>query len=156
MSPSEQLRIGDAEREQAQSRLSDHYAAGRLDHDEYSQRLDQVWAARTRAELDPVFGDLPGPGSPASGPASYPFSTPDARRPTTVRRPRGNRPPAPLLALLVVLGVVRGDDSPAVDPGRPGRVVLLPARRRLPRPGGADPTVVRRADSPLLAAAPSD
>ncbi len=92
MSPSEQLRIGDAEREQAQSRLSDHYAAGRLDHDEYSQRLDQVWAARTRAELDPVFGDLPGPGSPRVRPRVVPLL--DAGRATTHDGPATPREPA--------------------------------------------------------------
>ena len=47
------LRIGDADRERAQAILGDHYAAGRLDKDEYDQRLDQIWAARTRAELAP-------------------------------------------------------------------------------------------------------
>jgi hypothetical protein len=96
----EQLRIGDAEREAAQSALGDHYAAGRLDHDEYTQRLDQVWAARTRAELEPVFRDLPGPA------AAYPFSTPAARRPASGPRSRRGGPPLPLVALVVVLAVV--------------------------------------------------
>lgn len=100
MTPSEQLRIGDAEREQAQASLGDHYAEGRLDHDEYTQRLDQVWAARTRAELDPVFRDLPGPA------AAYPFSTPAARRPATPRRVPRSGPPLALMALVVLLAVV--------------------------------------------------
>lgn len=100
MSPDE-LRIGDAEREQAQSALGDHYAAGRLDHDEYTQRLDQIWAARTRSELAPVFRDLPGPGV-----ATSTFrATPAQRRTTQARRP-GPRVPTPLLVLLVVLGAV--------------------------------------------------
>lgn len=101
--PGERLRIGDAERERAQSLLGDHYAAGRLDHDEYTQRLDRIWAARTRAELDPVFVDLPGerPVAPA-----YPFSTAASRRPTAPTRRRGPRPPLPLLVLLVVLGSI--------------------------------------------------
>jgi hypothetical protein len=102
--PGERLRIGDAERERAQSLLGDHYAAGRLDHDEYTQRLDQIWAARTRAELDPVFVDLPGERPVAS--AAYPFSTPASRRPTAPTRRRGPRLPLPLLVLLVVLGSI--------------------------------------------------
>jgi len=103
MSTPGEVRIGDADRERAQSTLSDHYAAGRLDHDEYSERLDRIWAARTRAELDPVFTDLP--GTAASTAASYPYSTPSSRRPAAVRT-RSSRPPVPLLILLVVLGTI--------------------------------------------------
>lgn len=102
-----EFRIGDAEREQAQAMLGDHYAAGRLDHDEYTERLDRIWSARTGAELGPVFIDLPGasgPIGPARG-AAYPFSTPAARRPVAAR-PRSSRPPLPLLVLLVVLAAV--------------------------------------------------
>jgi len=99
------VRIGDAERERAQSTLSDHYAAGRLDHDEYSERLDRIWAARTRAELDPVFTDLPGAAGPSPHP-SYPFSTPASRRPASTTRHRSSRPPLPLLVLLLVLGTI--------------------------------------------------
>lgn len=102
----DRLRIGDAEREQAQTALGEHYAAGRLDHDEYSQRLDRIWAARTRAELDPVFTDLPGAGGAGAPRAAYPFSTPAARRPQQLGRNRSSRPPLPLVALLVVLGLV--------------------------------------------------
>lgn len=52
-------RIGDAEREQAAAALGDHYAAGRLDHSEYAERLDAIWTARTQADLDILFHDLP-------------------------------------------------------------------------------------------------
>lgn len=106
MSSPDQLRIGDAEREQAQTALADHYAAGRLDHDEYSQRLDRIWAARTRAELDPVFVDLPGAEGVGAPRPAYPFSTPTARSPQQPGRSRSSRPPLPLVALLVVLGLV--------------------------------------------------
>ena len=89
------LRIGDAERERAASQLAEHYAVGRLTREEHSERLDRVWAAKTRAELDPVFVDLPG-------------HAPDAPRPLAPRRDTRRRPrlPLPLLALLVVLAVV--------------------------------------------------
>lgn len=99
------VRIGDAEREQAQTSLGDHYAAGRLDHDEFSERLDRIWAARTRAELASVFTDLPGAAGPRPRP-SYPFSAPASRRPTSALRSRRSRPPVPLLVLLVVLGTI--------------------------------------------------
>ena len=88
------LRIGDAERERAASELADHYAAGRLDREEHAERLDRVWAARTPADLEPVFADLPGHAPPA----------PTRARPVSPRR--RPRLPAPLLVLLVVLGAV--------------------------------------------------
>jgi len=100
-----EVRIGDAEREQAQTALNDHYAAGRLDHDEYTERLDRIWAARTRAELDPVFTDLPGPAPQRASRSSYPYSTAATRRPSSVPR-RRPRLPLPLVAVLVVLAAV--------------------------------------------------
>lgn len=63
-----EFRIGDAERERAASALADHYAAGRLDHDEYSERLDAIWTARTRADLDVLFADLPRLAAPEPPP----------------------------------------------------------------------------------------
>jgi len=53
------LRISDADREQAASDLSEHYAEGRLTHDEHAERLDAIWTARTHADLKPIFEDLP-------------------------------------------------------------------------------------------------
>lgn len=104
MSTQPGLRIGDADRERAQAILADHYAAGRLDKDEYDQRLDQIWAARTRAELAPVFLDLPGAPRPPGGAA---YSTAAGRaRFNPPPRSWASRMPAPLLVLLVVLGVI--------------------------------------------------
>lgn len=94
------LRIADADREQAAADLGEHYAQGRLTTEEHRERLDQIWAARTRRELDPVFADLPG----------QPFAAAHARPPTTprsaVRRPAWRRVPPPLLVLLVVVAAV--------------------------------------------------
>jgi hypothetical protein len=53
-----ELRLSDADRDDAISRLGDHYAAGRLDKDEFDERSDAVWTARTGADLVPVFADL--------------------------------------------------------------------------------------------------
>ncbi len=57
-------RIGDAEREVATARLGDHFAAGRLEHEEYDERLDAIWSARTRSDLDQLFWDLPAAVAP--------------------------------------------------------------------------------------------
>ena len=57
MAPPE-MRLSDADRDEAIVRLSDHYAAGRLDKDEFDERSDAVWTARTGADLAPIFADL--------------------------------------------------------------------------------------------------
>jgi hypothetical protein len=99
------LRMSDADREQAAAALGEHYAQGRLTADEHGERLDRIWSARTRGELEPLFRDLPDAAHRA----------PDRR--TARREPtywssgvgwRG-RPPGPVflvLAALLVLTVV--------------------------------------------------
>ncbi|MEQ7848698.1 DUF1707 SHOCT-like domain-containing protein [Nocardioides kribbensis] len=58
---SDQLRIGDAEREQASAYLAAMYARGMLTAEEHSDRVGRIWAATTRGDLVPLFADLPGP-----------------------------------------------------------------------------------------------
>ena len=55
------IRLSDAEREAAAADLGEHFAQGRLTADEHAERLEQVWAAKTRGEVAPIFGDLPSP-----------------------------------------------------------------------------------------------
>jgi len=62
------MRIGDAEREAAVAALGEHYAAGRLTKEEFDERTDRAYAARTRSALWPLFVDLPPSGSPVTGP----------------------------------------------------------------------------------------
>jgi hypothetical protein len=59
MSDASQLRASDADRERYAQSLREHFAAGRLGEDELSERLDEVYAARTVAELETVVHDLP-------------------------------------------------------------------------------------------------
>jgi hypothetical protein len=54
-------RIGNAERQQAMDALDVHMSAGRLDPDEYGERVAQASVARTTADLEPLFIDLPAP-----------------------------------------------------------------------------------------------
>jgi hypothetical protein len=75
--PRPELRLSDADREDAIARLSEHYAAGRLDKDEFDERSDAVWTARTGADLTPVFADLEPVGSAQPHPA---FRGPWGRR----------------------------------------------------------------------------
>jgi Domain of unknown function (DUF1707) len=59
MSDPGQIRVSDAERERLVEELHEHTVAGRLTAEEYEQRLESVYAARTRAELDVLRADLP-------------------------------------------------------------------------------------------------
>lgn len=56
------LRVGDREREVTLERLRDAHAEGRLDFDEFYARLDDVYRARTYADLDALVIDLPPAG----------------------------------------------------------------------------------------------
>ncbi|GAA3081594.1 DUF1707 SHOCT-like domain-containing protein [Streptosporangium carneum] len=55
------LRIGDAERDAAMDALREHYAQGRLTHEELDERLELVLSARTGRDLAAVGADLPDP-----------------------------------------------------------------------------------------------
>ena len=95
--PDPRLRISDSDRERAMADLAGHYADGRLDHEEYDERLDAIWTARTRADLAVLFSDLPRPQ------VSYPPAKPAAQQ----RARRGFRMPfLPVLALLIGLSIL--------------------------------------------------
>ena len=54
-------RIGDAERDQAATYLREALAQGRLEQAEFDDRVEAALRAKTLADLDPLFRDLPGP-----------------------------------------------------------------------------------------------
>jgi DUF1707 SHOCT-like domain len=58
---SDGIRIGNEERAAAMKALDEHMSAGRLDPDEYGQRVAQVSVARTREGIEELFTDLPAP-----------------------------------------------------------------------------------------------
>ncbi|MGH3801813.1 MAG: DUF1707 domain-containing protein [Pseudonocardiaceae bacterium] len=59
--PDSRTRVGTAEREAAMEALGKHLGTGHLEVDEYTQRMDRAATARTVAELDELFIDLPAP-----------------------------------------------------------------------------------------------
>ena len=54
-------RLSDAERDQTVEWLRDHLLAGRLTLEEFSERVDQAYAARIRADLQQLRLGLPSP-----------------------------------------------------------------------------------------------
>lgn len=67
------LRASDAERQETAEHLKAAVAAGRLDMDEYDERLQQALAAKTGRDLDDLVRDLP--------PAHVATTRPTAGRP---------------------------------------------------------------------------
>ncbi|MEU4167567.1 DUF1707 domain-containing protein [Streptomyces sp. NPDC026665] len=58
-----ELRASDADRERVAEQLRDALAEGRLDMEEFEERLEATYAARTYGELTPITRDLPGAAS---------------------------------------------------------------------------------------------
>ena len=63
------LRIGDAERDEAATQLSEHFVAGRLTIDEFNERLDRALTAKTADQLSRIMTDLPKLPKPSPEPA---------------------------------------------------------------------------------------
>jgi len=93
------LRAGHADRERAIDVLKAGFAEGRLDQDEYVERVGQVHASRTYGELAALTSDLPvGPlGSLAAMPVSptalSPTALPFSTMPTNLPAPVDWEPP---------------------------------------------------------------
>jgi FHA domain/Domain of unknown function (DUF1707) len=58
----DRLRVSDADRDKAINLLWTRYDEGRLRYDTFAVRLDAAVHARSRADLDALLADLPGPG----------------------------------------------------------------------------------------------
>jgi hypothetical protein len=74
------LRAADADRERTVEQLRRHHADGRLDLEEFNERMDRAYAAKTLAELDELMTDLPRDATPATPRAAGPLDERQARR----------------------------------------------------------------------------
>src|ERR1700712_851242 len=92
------LRLSDAERQSAVDQLGEQFAVGRLTREEFDERSDAVWSAKTQGDLSPLFADLPAraPGA-TSAPPRVVRGESRARSLTGVRRVL-----VPLFVVLVV------------------------------------------------------
>lgn len=81
----DELRASDAERDAVVARLNAAVGEGRLTLEEFSERVEQVYLAKTRRELEPPVADLPPPpGTPQDDrPAAVEVSAEDADEPKT-------------------------------------------------------------------------
>ncbi|MES4890200.1 DUF1707 domain-containing protein [Streptomyces sp. NPDC096012] len=65
------LRASDADRERVAEVLRDAVAEGRLDMEEFEERLEATYKARTYGELAPLTRDLPASGAVPPAPVSF-------------------------------------------------------------------------------------
>jgi len=54
------IRASDADRDRVAADLREHFAAGRLTTEEFTDRLGRAFAAKTLGDLDNLLADLPG------------------------------------------------------------------------------------------------
>jgi hypothetical protein len=87
------MRISDADRAEVADRLSKHYSDGRLDQAEFNERLDRAMNAKTQADLNGLFADLPATDEPGKAVKA-------ARQPD--RRPANRRPVQRVLGLILI------------------------------------------------------
>jgi hypothetical protein len=83
--PRGDMRVSDAERDLAVAELSEHFQAGRLTQDEFDERSGRALQARTGADLNGLFTDLPHRGiavPPAPSPIADPLFGPEDLRPS--------------------------------------------------------------------------
>ena len=100
------MRLSDAERNEAVETLSEHVRTGRLDIDEYGTRSAKITAARTRSELVPLFEDLPEPHPRVLRAARD--VAPGRPQPPARRFGVGAVPIAAVVAVLLFFTVARG------------------------------------------------
>jgi hypothetical protein len=96
------IRIGDAERDQAVSVLSEHFVAGRLTQEEFEERSDQATRARYADDLSALFVDLPDPAASQPGPLTWSTGI----RPPGPQRFRSGPPAFLWLAPALMVGLV--------------------------------------------------
>jgi hypothetical protein len=108
------LRASHADRERAIDVLKAAFAEGRLDQDEYTDRVGQAQASRTYADLGALIADLPvgpfGTLAPAPSPVAGPLPPPAVPAP-----PAGLRlPPRASMTPLVIAALIAGIMVPTI------------------------------------------
>ena len=107
--PRADLRLSDAERDQAVAELGEHFQAGRLTQEEFDDRSGRALQARTGRDLTGLFTDLPRPAA-AEPWAGGPVYGPDAGlMPQPGRRGAGPLPVARFVIAVVIVAIIAGN-----------------------------------------------
>ena len=139
------MRVSDAERQAVTDRLAEHFSACRLDQAEFDERVGQAMNAKTRADLNGLFDDLPETGAPAGAPV------------VTDRLRRRHRHPILLVALVVLVALAAGrPDLPVALARIPRGSNLVRHQGRRPYPRQPRPLAGRRPASATALAATSE
>jgi len=90
------IRASDADRDRTAAALREHLAAGRLTTEEFDERLDKTYAAKTLGDLDDLMADLPGTGleRPPVGSLHGAAGSPEQRSGMPIEAPQGRFSPA--------------------------------------------------------------
>jgi len=98
------IRVSDAERDQAVAELGEHFQAGRLTQEEFDDRSGRAFQARTGRDLSALFGDLPRPAAPDpwSGPVAGPVPGPGGRG-------AGSLPAVRFVLSVVIVAIIAGN-----------------------------------------------
>jgi DUF1707 SHOCT-like domain len=116
--PRGDIRVSDAERDQAVAELSKHFQAGRLTQEEFEDRSGGALQARTGAELRALFTDLPQdtyPDAPSAGHTSAPVPG-YARRPVRM-------PVARVVIVCFIAAIIAGNVVSAAGHGQFGWLI---------------------------------
>jgi Domain of unknown function (DUF1707) len=117
-----QLRSSHADRERAADVLKAAFAEGRLDQDEYTERVGQVHASHTYAELAALTADLP-VGPLGTLPIAAGTALVQASTPAPAPAPRTARPVSALAVAALLFGVA-SVALPGLLPASVGAVLL--------------------------------
>jgi hypothetical protein len=90
------IRASDADRDRAAALLREHHAAGRLTAEEFHERMDRAFEARTLGEIDELLADLPAIDLYQLPAASLRRAAPGARQSLVRRDAPGSANPAKL------------------------------------------------------------
>jgi hypothetical protein len=126
------LRVSDAERQAVADRLAEHYADGRLDQAEFDERIGRAMSAKTRADLNGLFDDLPDTSGPSQAGAQGAQGAQGVQGPPAmpVSPRRRHRHPVLLvvLAVIVAMAVIHAVAVPWLWIGFLAAVVVFATR----------------------------
>jgi hypothetical protein len=122
------VRLSDAERQDALDALSEHVRTGRLDLDEFGDLSARASAARRRSDLVPLFAELPDPRPAVLRTAPRSVDPPRGRELVPSRRLAAMAVPvAAVVGVILYVTVLRGMWPILL---LPAIVMLIVGRRR--------------------------